>query len=111
MMTYKTKYDKLSGVSQHKRRLVARGDLQNSSEYNETYLPTAKFTAIQSQDVSGSETTSAETDASRRPLLSENDSDGQTPQSGGDRSRGPGELGDSASESGALSRDLITPYQ
>eukprot|EP00961_Rhodomonas_salina_P024104 324259-Rhodomonas_salina.5 len=46
MMTYKTKYDKLSNVLQYKCSLVARGDLQNSSEYNETYSQTAKFTAI-----------------------------------------------------------------
>eukprot|EP00961_Rhodomonas_salina_P150973 2033008-Rhodomonas_salina.1 len=43
---YKNKLDRDCNICQRKVRVVALGDLQYEDEYNNTYLPTSKFTAI-----------------------------------------------------------------
>eukprot|EP00961_Rhodomonas_salina_P131571 1770859-Rhodomonas_salina.1 len=43
---YKNKRDLDGNICQRKVRIVARGDMQYEDEYNNTYLPTSKFTAI-----------------------------------------------------------------
>jgi hypothetical protein len=45
-LVYKIKRDKHGEIAKLKARLVARGDLQMPWEYNETFSPTAKFSAI-----------------------------------------------------------------
>eukprot|EP00961_Rhodomonas_salina_P172870 2330981-Rhodomonas_salina.1 len=43
---YKNKRDREGNICQRKARVVARGDLQNECEYNNTDSPTSKFTTI-----------------------------------------------------------------
>eukprot|EP00961_Rhodomonas_salina_P158190 2129584-Rhodomonas_salina.2 len=46
MFTYKLKMGDSGQIIKYKVLLCARGDLQLPSEYNETYAPTSRFTAI-----------------------------------------------------------------